>query len=789
MKKLLFFLSLLISFAAQAQIMEPIKGYGYSWNRGEFSVFLTLPQREDTLFSSTDRAKLRNGSAFFNTADSTIWVFYNNSWRAIQGSGGADGNNYPSSVSLSGGTLTIARTGLSSITATINTTEITEGTNLYFTNARARSALSTGNSALLPYNSSTGQFNLNISTTDTTRWGKDIVYEQGNNMTLTLRPGSVSDTVNFASAGVSTAKLDTVTTNSFEAIIAETNNHSIALDSSTITSSRLVGKNPYLVALDGIILSSLANPSVYYSFDKTAGAITLYNGKFSADSYVNVLFDKQVFPEVNLVLVGNSMLNGAQTSEHRANAVYAIVQERLGVGIPGNTNAVHNKSVGNRALYTTSGGAASPSMIGGYAANIRPLLDPDKRNVILVWEQLNELYYSLGKANTIARLRQYCDTLRADGWEVIVVTVPGKTAAANAGFNTTPTGSDDTNGQDIKEAMLEVNDTIRATYTQFADHLIDIASLPELEDFPDGSDLELDADGIHFSDYGNYIVGFPLADSLLSILEKSAPNKWYVQDNASTLTAYKAAAGITGSTRIAAYNTAFSKLSQAGLWQYISHWYPINGTGSGWKVDAKNPTAPYNLIDINPGGGTDILSYHVDSGLTTRNNARVEIPRKDTTLWEPYFTIGIRTNKNTAGGVPYVFGSGNLSGKFHGSDFRVGSYDGSNTSDMAMDFPAKPTGADWYAISRDRIYRHQMVGEDVTSTLDQKVVLSASHYNNNIPFGCYYFDGTPTIFPATVSLRFIDIIVLRIGLPPEKLIQLYDIIEELETTLGRAQLN
>lgn len=79
-------------------------------------------------------------------------------------------NNYPTSVSLSAGTLTINRNGLSAITTPVSTTNITEGTNLYYTNARARLALSSGN-ALLSYDNTTGVIGLNFTTADTARWG------------------------------------------------------------------------------------------------------------------------------------------------------------------------------------------------------------------------------------------------------------------------------------------------------------------------------------------------------------------------------------------------------------------------------------------------------------------------------------------------------------------------------------------------------------------------------------------------------------------------------------------
>jgi hypothetical protein len=154
-------LKLLIVFCVVAQLVhaqkiQSIPAFGFSWNRGVFSVFLTLPARADTVFSSTDRSFLSNGSAFFNTTDSSIYVFFNNRWRAYQSGsgGGADGNNYPTSISFSGGTFSLLRNGLSTITTTINTSNVTEGTNLYFTTARARSSLSQGYGIV--YNTSTG---------------------------------------------------------------------------------------------------------------------------------------------------------------------------------------------------------------------------------------------------------------------------------------------------------------------------------------------------------------------------------------------------------------------------------------------------------------------------------------------------------------------------------------------------------------------------------------------------------------------------------------------------------
>jgi hypothetical protein len=160
--KLLIFLSVFAQLV-HAQKMIDIAGFGQRHNRIETTVFLTIAPRPDTIFSSTDRSFLKNGSAFFNTTDSLIYIFFNNRFRPIQGSGGgSDGNNYPSSLSFSGGTLTLARNGLASITTTINTTHVTEGTNLYHTTARARASLSQGYG--ITYNTSTGVIDADTAT-------------------------------------------------------------------------------------------------------------------------------------------------------------------------------------------------------------------------------------------------------------------------------------------------------------------------------------------------------------------------------------------------------------------------------------------------------------------------------------------------------------------------------------------------------------------------------------------------------------------------------------------------
>lgn len=103
------------------------------------------------------------------------------SWADVPTGEGADGNNYTTSIAFSGTstkTLTLKRSGLTDLTSTftVGTDEVSEGaTNKYYTDTRARAALSSSATGLT-YTSSTGVFSLTSgysipSTSNQTNWG------------------------------------------------------------------------------------------------------------------------------------------------------------------------------------------------------------------------------------------------------------------------------------------------------------------------------------------------------------------------------------------------------------------------------------------------------------------------------------------------------------------------------------------------------------------------------------------------------------------------------------------
>lgn len=89
MKKLLFFL-LLIPFIGSSQIKQPVPGYGFSWNRGEFNVGLRLPRV--TTGTANTNGGAQAGDAYYNTVDSTVYVYTGTQWLPL-GAGGGEVTN------------------------------------------------------------------------------------------------------------------------------------------------------------------------------------------------------------------------------------------------------------------------------------------------------------------------------------------------------------------------------------------------------------------------------------------------------------------------------------------------------------------------------------------------------------------------------------------------------------------------------------------------------------------------------------------------------------------------
>lgn len=549
------------------------------------------------------------------------------------------------------------------------------------------------------------------------------------------------------------------------------------------------------VFVDNILLpNNDINNNSYWSFDGSTGTLIINNGLLGIGSDVRVVYRKLPFNTIysiyNIVIKGNSIPNGALNSDTSTLPINKIVSRILGQGFPGQRMFVDNESTGNQCLFTVIGGQTQPtSFISEYNTRIRPLFQPGKINVLVTWEMVNELFYGMSRAQYQAKLPLYCDTAKADGWKVLVVTQTARDTGANRGFFNNPTIGQDVFGMNIITATDSVNTWLRANYTNFADGLIDWAgSSPILKNYPDSNTTyHYTKDGTHYSDTLSDAAGHFTASSILSFINEAVPNPYYSVNNLSVLSTYLSTANITSPTEVDALtNHLFKPLSIAGLWQYCDVIYPMEGDDpNGWKINAKDP-ANFTLIPINPGGGSDVLSFDKTTGLTTANNARVEVPRKDSSIHVCDWGVFVYTNKNTSASTPYIFGAANFSGRFFGDGFDAGTFNSTNIYSQAMNAPY--TGVDAYYIGRNEIFREGLVRGTTSEVVDAPLGLTYTFLNSvNIPFGCYYLNATPTIFPATVPVRFATIIITK-GLPANKVAQLAAIVHDFNTALGRSYL-
>lgn len=140
---------------------------------GDLSTNRTL-SIADAAADGTTKGAATFAAADFNSASGVISIDYTNGQAASGSNKGfltsSDWTNFTAayndkinSAALSAGTLTLTQQDGGTVTATVNTTNVTEGTNLYYTDARARASISlttTGTSGAATYNSTTGVLNI-----------------------------------------------------------------------------------------------------------------------------------------------------------------------------------------------------------------------------------------------------------------------------------------------------------------------------------------------------------------------------------------------------------------------------------------------------------------------------------------------------------------------------------------------------------------------------------------------------------------------------------------------------
>lgn len=127
-------------------------------------------------------------------------------------------------------------------------------------------------------------------------------------------------------------------------------------------------------------------------------------------------------------------------------------------------------------------------MEGDVATELTPLYNVANTNLLILWGGTNDLHAGDDGETVYNRLRTYVEDRVSEGWEVWVLSCIARDSAT-AGYET---------------ERLDFNARLRATWVEFADGFIDLAALPEFQDFDDLTYYQ--NDGIHITAAGQEIV-------------------------------------------------------------------------------------------------------------------------------------------------------------------------------------------------------------------------------------------------------------------------------------------
>lgn len=170
-------------------------------------------------------------------------------------------------------------------------------------------------------------------------------------------------------------------------------------------------------------------------------------------------------PEDNVVFVGDSLtLNG---------------------GIETKVDAIQDIST----VVDDGNGGDGVAELVARAATTDGYLVPGETNRLFVWVGVNDLLDAGSNtgADIFDELKAYCLARQAAGWKVSVLTLPRQDGLADA------------------TEVLAYNALIRARWMEFADEIVDVESLPSMQDSTDT--VYFDADELHLATAGYEAVG------------------------------------------------------------------------------------------------------------------------------------------------------------------------------------------------------------------------------------------------------------------------------------------
>jgi lysophospholipase L1-like esterase len=262
----------------------------------------------------------------------------------------------------------------------------------------------------------------------------------------------------------------------------------LSADNSTLTVSDEIsftwdGASDILIALEYGAAVTWPHGAVtgYASYTKaatTGETATVNKTGYSTEASTVYGLEKLEFftlaRDVNIVCDGNSLTSG------QGSANGFTYPKQLSDLLGGN---YYVSNVGVAAKTTAERDAAnstSPRYIAG------------KRNIAVLWEVSNDLFFGGTQADALARYKTWSSNVRAEGFEVIAMTVLPRSDASTPGS--------------FESDRTAINADLRATLATFADGLADVAADTTLGDSGDELVPTYYPDQVHLTNAGYGII-------------------------------------------------------------------------------------------------------------------------------------------------------------------------------------------------------------------------------------------------------------------------------------------
>lgn len=157
-------------------------------------------------------------------------------------------------------------------------------------------------------------------------------------------------------------------------------------------------------------------------------------------------------------------------------------------------------------VHTLATTGADLPVIASRASDVDELLADanHNRNVLVLWAGTNDLGTGKDPATAVAELAAYTNARRKGGWTVVVLTALPRTYGVDV--------------PGYEQRRLAFNEQVRQQWSEFADHLVDVATLSEIGDDSDQLDQAFYLpDTLHLNSAGRQLVGTAVGKVLAAI--------------------------------------------------------------------------------------------------------------------------------------------------------------------------------------------------------------------------------------------------------------------------------